>query len=343
MPSKSTFALVALLAATSVSALPTRGSWVDLVERGPTTDTTVAAGGAVVPANGAPSAGPTPGVVPPAAVLAQTPVSAGGAPAPVAGGTGTHQHQHQHQHQHPHRRPSEPNTEASASTNGHGHGHPKRHPSHDTNGKVVSSEGTTTPHKRHRHRHHSSSGSAVTPSAKSAAVPLTPPAVGNTVPVTPPTTAPALSRREFYESLYPRDPTHPHHHRHHHHRQHAQPVDQQQAAPSPDPSSAPPLQTRELLERRGLLETLGLKARVSNLTVKQTEQMTKAKAVCGGLASKKDQHTCHKNVDKIIQLTKERNYDVEQFIKLSNHHDVFTSSDPSLKSSSTLSSTSSHF
>jgi hypothetical protein len=94
-------------------------------------------------------------------------------------------------------------------------------------------------------------------------------------------------------------------------------------------------------ERRGLLETLGLKARVATLTTKQTEQLTKAKTICGGLVSKKDQHTCHKNVDKIIQLTKERNYDVEQFIKTTNHHDVFTSSDPSLKSSSTPSSTSS--
>jgi len=85
------------------------------------------------------------------------------------------------------------------------------------------------------------------------------------------------------------------------------------------------------------LQTLGLQARTSSLTVKQTDQMAKAKTICGNLSSKKDQHTCHKNVDKIIQLTKERNYDVEQFIKISNHHDVFTSSDPSLSSSSSTS------
>lgn len=329
MPSKSTFALVALLAATSVSALPTPGSWVDLVERGPG-DTPVAAAGAVVPANTPPA------VVPPTAALAQSPVSAGsGAPAPVAGGTGPHHHQLPHHHPHPNRRPSEHNDDHSASTHGHGHGHPKRHPSHDTNGKALSTDGTTTPRRKHRHRH-SSSGSAVTPPVNSASTPLTPPAVGNTVPVTPSTPATTLSRREFYESLYPRDPPHHHHpHHHHHHHQHPQPVDQQQVTPQPDPSAAPPVQTREFIERRGLLETLGLKARVASLTVKQSKQLEDAKAICAGLLSKKDQHTCHKTVDKIIQLTKERNYDVQQFIKITNHHDVFTASDPSLSSSST--------
>jgi hypothetical protein len=94
------------------------------------------------------------------------------------------------------------------------------------------------------------------------------------------------------------------------------------------------------LERRGLLETLGLKARVESLSVKQTEQMTKAKTICGGLASKKDQHTCHKTVDKIIQLTKERNYDIRQFANVSNHRDVFANSESSKSSSSSSTSSS---
>lgn len=107
--------------------------------------------------------------------------------------------------------------------------------------------------------------------------------------------------------------------------------------PGPDPSAAaagagamaPPVVAREiLLEERGLLETLGLKARVANLSAKQTSKMNSAKAVCAGLSSKKDQKKCHKNVDKIIQLTKERNYDIEQFNKIApGHESVFTSAD----------------
>jgi len=103
-------------------------------------------------------------------------------------------------------------------------------------------------------------------------------------------------------------------------------------APGPDPSAAagvaPPVVARELvLEERGLLETLGLKARVANLTSKQTTKMNSAKAVCAGLSSKKDQKKCHKRVDKIIQLTKERNYDIEQFNKVAPGHEaIFTSS-----------------
>jgi len=103
-----------------------------------------------------------------------------------------------------------------------------------------------------------------------------------------------------------------------------------------DPNAAqmaPPVSPRELvLEERGLLEALGLKARVANLTVKQTLKMNKAKTVCDSLSSKKDKKKCHKNVDKIIQLTKERNHDVEEFIKITNHHDVFLSSDPNASS-----------
>jgi hypothetical protein len=99
-------------------------------------------------------------------------------------------------------------------------------------------------------------------------------------------------------------------------------------SPGPDPSAtAPPVVARELvLEERGLLETLGLKARVANLSSKQTTKMNAAKAVCAGLSSKKDQKKCHKRVDKIIQLTKERNYDIEQFNKVAPGHEaVFTS------------------
>jgi len=110
--------------------------------------------------------------------------------------------------------------------------------------------------------------------------------------------------------------------------------------PTTDASSVPPdpnAPQRRELEERGFLEAIGLKARVAPLTVKQNEKLQKAKKVCEGLTSKKDQKPCHKNVDKIIQLTKERNYDVEQFIKLTNHHDIFTSSDPSSSSSSTSS------
>jgi hypothetical protein len=110
------------------------------------------------------------------------------------------------------------------------------------------------------------------------------------------------------------------------------PTPQPQGAGSPDPSAgagatAPPIVAREiLLEERGLLETLGLKARVANLSSTQTSKMKAAKTVCAGLASKKDQKKCHKNVDKIIQLTKERNYDVEQFNKIApGHESVFTS------------------
>jgi hypothetical protein len=108
-----------------------------------------------------------------------------------------------------------------------------------------------------------------------------------------------------------------------------------------DPNAAqmaPPVSPRELvLEERGLLETLGLKARVATLTVNQTTKMNKAKTVCDGLTSKKDKKKCHKSVDKIIQLSKERNYDVEQFIKITNHHDVFTNSDPNASPASSAS------
>lgn len=104
-------------------------------------------------------------------------------------------------------------------------------------------------------------------------------------------------------------------------------------APSPGPSAAtgataPTVVARELvLEERGLLETLGLKARVANLTAKQTTKMNAAKAVCAGLSSKKDQKKCHQGVDRIIQLTKERNYVIEQFNKVAPGHDaIFTSS-----------------
>lgn len=113
------------------------------------------------------------------------------------------------------------------------------------------------------------------------------------------------------------------------------PSPQSQGAPGPGPSAAgagamaPPVVAREiLLEERGLLETLGLKARVANLSAKQTSKMNSAKTVCAGLSSKKDQKKCHKNVDKIIQLTKERNYDIEQFNKIAPGHDsVFAPAD----------------
>lgn len=110
------------------------------------------------------------------------------------------------------------------------------------------------------------------------------------------------------------------------------PTPQPQGAGSPGPSAgagatAPPIVAREiLLEERGLLETLGLKARVANLSSQQTSKMNAAKTVCAGLASKKDKKKCHKNIDKIIQLTKERNYDIEQFNKIApGHESVFTS------------------
>jgi hypothetical protein len=102
-------------------------------------------------------------------------------------------------------------------------------------------------------------------------------------------------------------------------------------APAPvDPAAmAPPVATREfVLEERGLLESLGLKARVSDLTIKQNLKMNKAKTDCEAVSSKKDKKRCLKNLDKIIQLTKERNYKVGEFIKQTNHHDVFLSSDP---------------
>lgn len=115
------------------------------------------------------------------------------------------------------------------------------------------------------------------------------------------------------------------------------PTPQPQGAPGPDPSAAaagagamaPPVVAREiLLEERGLLETLGLKARVANLSAKQTSKMNSAKTVCAGLSSKKDKKKCHKNIDKIIQLTKERNYDIEQFNKIApGHESVFTPAD----------------
>lgn len=112
------------------------------------------------------------------------------------------------------------------------------------------------------------------------------------------------------------------------------PSPQPQGAPGPDPSAAaagamaPPVVRREiLLEERGLLETLGLKARTANLSAKQTLKMNSAKTVCAGLSSKKDQKKCHKNVDKIIQLTKERNYDISQFNKIApGHESVFVPS-----------------
>lgn len=94
------------------------------------------------------------------------------------------------------------------------------------------------------------------------------------------------------------------------------------SVPPPAPQMAPPVVAREiLLEERGLLETLGLKARVSSLSAKQTAKMNSAKTVCAGLSKKKDQKKCHKNVDKIIQLTKERNYDIEQFNKMAPGHE----------------------
>lgn len=270
MPSKTSIALFALLAA-SVSALPTRGnSYTDLFARGPDTP----ASGVVADASGGTGAGASAVAQPPA--VGGPSLSSSG-PGPIAAGTGSHPH-------HPH-----------SGTNGHPH--PVHRRTHSGELSQMSSQGNVHhpgPHPHRRLSHDLSTGSV------GSATPVTPSASGSgSATVAAPPTGPqqSLTRREFYEN--------------------------------PE------------FERRGLLETLGLKARVATLTVKQTEQLTKAKTICGGLASKKDQHTCHKNVDKIIQLTKERNYDVEQFIKITNHHDVFTSSDPSLKSSSTPSSTSS--
>jgi len=295
MPSKTSFALLALLAA-SVSALPTRG-YNDIYARGPNDP----------PAGGVsdPNAAGSAAVPPPVAGGPVPAVNAVTTPGPVAGGSGTgtgagvHPHQHQHQHnQHPHQHNQHNQHPGSGLAHHHlpGTHHPRPVHRHTYNGDLsqMSSQGTvhhSGPHRQRRLSHDLSSTSVTPPT------PVTPGAGSVAGAVIPPTgqQTTTMTRREFYEN--------------------------------PE------------LESRGLLETLGLKARVATLTVKQTDQMTKAKTICVGLASKKDQHTCHKTVDKIIQLTKERNYDVEQFIEVSKHHDVFTSSDPSLKSSSTSSST----
>jgi len=121
-------------------------------------------------------------------------------------------------------------------------------------------------------------------------------------------------------------------------KRHAAALAKSQTPPTPDPSAtttAPTLAPREiLLEERGLLETLGLKARVANLSAKQTTKMNSAKTVCAGLSSKKDQKKCHKRVDKIIQLTKERNYDIEQFNKVAPGHEAIWTSGAASSSAS---------
>jgi len=299
MPSKTSFAILALLAA-SVSALPTRG-YNDLYARGPDTPGAVADPNAVA-AVPPPVGGPVNNAVTPG------PLAVGSG---TGSGSGTHSHQHQHNSQHPHPHPHNQHNQHNQHP-GSGLSHPHHHNNdlsgsqrprpvhrHTHSGDLsqMSSQGTvhhTGPHRQRRLSHDVSSKSVtpptpVTPSSGSAGS-----GAGAVVPPTGQTTT--MSRREFYEN--------------------------------PE------------LERRNLLQTLGLQARVASLTVKQTEKMSKAKTICGGLSSKKDQHTCHKTVDKIIQLTKERNYDVEQFIKVSNHHDVFTTSDPSAKSSSSSTSSS---
>lgn len=120
-----------------------------------------------------------------------------------------------------------------------------------------------------------------------------------------------------------------------------------QPPPTPDPSAtttAPTVVPREiLLEERGLLETLGLKARVANLSAEQTKKMNAAKAVCAGLSSKKDQKKCHKRVDKIIQLAKERNYDIKEFNKIAPGHEAIWTSGAASPASPSLLSPLPHF
>lgn len=287
MPSKTSFALIAILAA-SVSALPTRdNAYNDIFARGPNdaavtttgSTTTTAANAVTQPSVVAPALGAAGGVND--ASVAKPVVH------PHPHRRHPQQQQQQHPHPHPHRRHS---TDANAAA------HP--HPHHRSNSEgglsSLASQGNVNHHRGQHRVAHDLSAASVNPMQSTSGAGAG--GAGAPVQAGAGQQQQTMTRREFYEN--------------------------------PD------------LEARGLLETLGLKARVSNLTVKQTEQMTKAKTICGGLASKKDQHTCHKTVDKIIQMTKERNYDVEQFIKISNHHDVFTTSDPSLKSSSSSSSSS---
>jgi hypothetical protein len=322
MPSKTTFALVAVLAATSVSALPTRGSWVDLVERAPDAPAAVVPGSGVVaapPVVNAATVQPPAGVLPPAGGVNSVTGSGSGTGAPHPNGHHAHPHQH--------------HLGATGLTHHHAN-HPQNHNHHHQG--TTSVDGTSTPKRKSHRRRRSNSNSVAPPTLNTAA---TTPGSGAGTPVTPTTSTPSLNRREYYESLYVRDPTGHHHSPHHPNGPHHPHPQQFQTDSTPPPSppvqdQAPSLQGRELLERRGLLETLGLKARVSNLTAKQTTQMNAAKQVCRGLSSKKDEHTCNKDLEKIVQMTKERNYGVKRFIDLTNHHDVFTSSDPSLSSSS---------
>jgi len=103
-----------------------------------------------------------------------------------------------------------------------------------------------------------------------------------------------------------------------------------------DPNAAAPgVVRREVLERRGFLEAIGLKAYQKDFTKQQSDRMTAAEKACDALpsSSKKDKSKCHDALKHISKLEKEMNHYVEQFADKSHRNDLFPYSDSKFKAS----------
>lgn len=275
MPSKSTFALVALLAATSVSALPRGYGYANVYER----DLTSTSASQPVPPV---AAAAQPAVAPPV----QAPLNVNSAITSTTG-SGALPHPHHH-HPYPssemHQGVHHHHADGTGLSGQHPHAHLHPHPHPHPYGHQLQRSQSLPP----------SFGNAQPPSVAALTGPGPAPA--------PPSGGLTRRELEYYENLVTRD---------------------------------------DQLERRGILEALGLKARVRDLTANQNEKIKEAQKACDNLTTKKDKHTCHYNVDKIINLTKERNHYVDEFLKETGNHNIFTGSDPSPSSASPSSSTSS--
>jgi hypothetical protein len=165
--------------------------------------------------------------------------------------------------------------------------------------------------------------------------------------------APTLAPREFYENLVEdlvARHTHgeghwhgSHHHHHHpggHHHMHQMQSDPSAAGVDPnaqvDPNAgASSMVPREVLERRGFLEAIGLKAYQKDFTKPQSDRMSAAEKACDALpsSSKKDKSKCHDALKRIAKLEKEMNHYVAEFTDKSHRDDLFPYSDAKFKAS----------
>jgi hypothetical protein len=165
--------------------------------------------------------------------------------------------------------------------------------------------------------------------------------------------APTLAPREFYENLVEdlvARHTHgeghwhgSHHHHHHpggHHHMHQMQSDPSAAGVDPnaqvDPNAgASSMVPREVLERRGFLEAIGLKAYQKDFTKPQSDRMSAAEKACDALpsSSKKDKSKCHDALKRIAKLEKEMNHYVAEFVDKSHRDDLFPYSDSKFKAS----------